>query len=194
LAIQLLLAAGEQASATPHARGGLDTRVLVAIRTHLHEPALERAIAGLSRIGEHGGVWIAFGLAGGALDAPRRRCWRRATRAVLTTYLLNTALKLLVRRRRPQLEGLPALASAPTQLSFPSAHASTSFAGALAYSRLGAPHTPLYALASALALSRVYLGMHYPSDVLAGALFGSALGARLTAPQRAGCVRARGRR
>jgi membrane-associated phospholipid phosphatase len=78
-----------------------------------------------------------------------------------------------VRRRRPQLPGLPALASTPSQLSFPSAHAATSFAGACSYSRLGLPRVPLYALAIALSATRPYLGVHYPSDVLAGGMLGA---------------------
>lgn len=91
--------------------------------------------------------------------------------------VLNSAIKPIVGRRRPQLPGLPALTGTPTALSFPSAHASTSFAGALVYSRLGLPALPLYALATGLALSRLYLGVHYPSDVLAGAALGAAVGA-----------------
>jgi membrane-associated phospholipid phosphatase len=72
------------------------------------------------------------------------------------------------------------LTDTPTQLSFPSAHASTSFAGALVYARLGLPAVPLYALAKGLAVSRLYLGVHYPSDVLAGAAFGWLVGALAT--------------
>jgi undecaprenyl-diphosphatase len=92
-------------------------------------------------------------------------------------YVLNTAVKRVVGRRRPELPGLPALTGTPTALSFPSAHASTSFAGAVTYSRLGLPALPLYTLATGLALSRLYLGVHYPSDVLAGAALGTLVGA-----------------
>ncbi len=153
----------------------IDRRLVWAARTRGHSPTRERAVAGFSRLGEHAGVWLAIGLAGGAAEPARRARWGRATATVLATYALNTAAKLLVRRRRPELPGLPPLTSTPTRLSFPSAHASTSFAGALAYSRLGLPATPLYALAGALSLSRLYLGVHYPSDVLAGAVLGTAV-------------------
>jgi hypothetical protein len=107
-------------------------------------------------------------------------------------------LKQLVRRRRPCLPDLPPLAGTPTQLSFPSAHASTSFAGARCYSRLGLPAAPLYGLAAGLSLSRLYLGVHYPSDVLGGALLGMAVAnfapgmavaGRASRGDVAGCVR-----
>ncbi len=155
----------------------LDERVLRLARTWGHTPERERAVAGFSRLGEHAAVWLAIGLAGGAIDTSRRERWGRATATVAATYALNTAIKLAVRRRRPELDGLAPLTSTPSRLSFPSAHASTSFAGALAYARLGLPAPPLYALAAALAASRVYLGVHYPSDVLAGALLGTAVAA-----------------
>lgn len=155
----------------------LDEQLLLIARTRAHSPDSERAVAAFSRLGEHAAVWLAIGVAGGLLapDGDRKRGFRRARDGVLAAYALNTAIKLVVRRPRPQLPGLPALTSTPSALSFPSAHASTSFAGAISYARLGLPAPPLYSLALALSLSRVYLGVHYPSDVLAGALLGAAV-------------------
>jgi membrane-associated phospholipid phosphatase len=165
----------------PHI-ANLDERLLRLARTRGHTPSAERAVAGFSRLGEHAGVWLAIGLVGGALDAERRSEWRRATARVAGTYALNIAIKQVVRRRRPQLPDLPALTGTPTALSFPSAHASTSFAGARCYARLGLPAAPLYALAVSLSFSRLYLGVHYPSDVLAGAAFGGLAGRGVAKP------------
>jgi membrane-associated phospholipid phosphatase len=155
----------------------LDEQLLRLARTRGHTPALDRLAARLTLLGEHAGIWLAIGVVGARVDAPRRARWRHATRTVAWMYALNTAAKLAVRRSRPRLSGLPPLIATPTTLSFPSAHASTAFAGALAYSRLGLPAAPLYALAAKLSYSRLYLGVHYPSDVLAGALLGTALAA-----------------
>lgn len=146
-------------------------------RTRGHSAGAERALRRFSRVGDHGAAWLGIGGVGLALDRPRAAAWRRALAGVAGAYGLNTAVKLAIKRRRPQLDGLPALAGTPTGLSFPSSHAATSFAGALAYARLGVPRAPLYALALGLSLSRVYLGVHYPSDVIAGGVLGSAVAA-----------------
>jgi undecaprenyl-diphosphatase len=160
----------------------LDERLLRLARTRGHTPGRERAVRRFSMLGEHAGVWIAIGAAQSLLarEGEGRACWRRATALVAGTYALNTALKLIVRRTRPQLQDLPALVKTPTRYSFPSAHASTSFAAALAYTRAGLPSFPLYSLAKAMAFSRLYLGVHYPSDIVAGAALGTALAAGLS--------------
>ena len=156
----------------------LDEALLRVARTAAHTPARERAVARFSALGEHAAIWLALGAAGSLLaPAPRRGRWREATATVAAAYVANTAIKLVVRRPRPVLPGLPPLTRTPTALGFPSAHATSSFAAARVYSAAGAPAAPLYALACGLATSRLYLGVHYPSDVIAGALLGSAIGA-----------------
>ena len=156
--------------------GALDRAALVAARTRGHPRWAERAVAAYSKTGEHAAAWLILGALGAALsdDEARRRSWLRGLKIVAASYALNQAIKFTVRRRRPVLDGLPPLSSSVSRLSFPSAHATTSFAAARAYSQV-APTPLVYGAALAFALSRPDLGVHYPSDVLAGAALGSAV-------------------
>ncbi|MDE3132557.1 MAG: phosphatase PAP2 family protein [Acidobacteriota bacterium] len=137
-------------------------------------------VAAFSRTGEHAAIWFALGLLGAQLSGSgsrRRRAFKRGLAVTGIAYGLNTAVKYSVRRPRPELEALPPLTPVVSELSFPSAHATTSFAAAAAYSRALPFASPLfYGAATMFALSRPYLGVHYPSDVLAGAALGTVTG------------------
>jgi undecaprenyl-diphosphatase len=153
----------------------LDLALYRRVRSLARTPESVRWVRRYSRLGEHGAVWLALGLAGAAADRRRRRRWLRATGCVGSAYLVSTSIKLAIGRRRPVVEDLPHLMATPTGLSFPSSHSTSSFAAAQAFGRL-LPRTPLLAAAAGMAFSRLYLGVHYPSDVAAGAALGTLIG------------------
>jgi undecaprenyl-diphosphatase len=153
-----------------------DQRLLLAMRTRGHSPGLERAMRVLGKAGNNAAVWVAVNLLLALVDAGEREAWLICAALGPVAIGLNYAVKLLVRRARPILEGLPPLGGAPSSLSFPSAHATSSFAVATAMTRVDPLGALAFALAIALALGRPYLGMHYPSDVLGGIALGVALG------------------
>jgi membrane-associated phospholipid phosphatase len=153
----------------------LDLALYRRVRSVARTPDSVRFVRSYSRLGEHGAVWLAAGATGMAFDGRRRGRWARATTCVGAAYCISTTIKLAVGRRRPAVEDLPHLMATPTGLSFPSSHATSSFAAARAFGRL-LPAPLLYLAAIAMGFSRLYLGVHYPSDVAAGAALGTVLG------------------
>jgi membrane-associated phospholipid phosphatase len=159
------------------ALGDLDQQALRVLRTRGHGPVPDAVMSTLGLVGEWAAVWAAIGIGGAATDSRRRGRWLVAAAVAPAAVGVNFGVKLAVGRERPLIEGHPPLARAPTKLSFPSAHATSSLAGATALGRVAPAGRPaLYALAGGICLSRPYLGMHYPSDVLAGAALGAVLG------------------
>jgi decaprenylphosphoryl-5-phosphoribose phosphatase len=155
---------------------GLDLRTLRFMRTRGHTPGLERFAKACGKAGNNGAVWLVVGVLLALVDEANREAWLICAVLGPVAIGLNYVVKLIVRRPRPVLEGFPPLGGAPSSLSFPSAHATSSFAVATAMTRVEPWGAVAFALAFALALGRPYLGMHYPSDVLVGALLGVALG------------------
>jgi membrane-associated phospholipid phosphatase len=152
----------------------LDIALLRQFRTRGHSPGVETAVRRFSQLGEHGILWYSVSAVGAAVSREHRKTFGRAAALVLGSFAANQAVKLVVRRPRPDLPGLPPLVHTMSNRSYPSAHATTSAAAAVALSPV-LPPAPLYAVATALALSRLYLGVHYPSDTLAGAALGVAV-------------------
>ena len=146
------------------------------MRTRGHWPPLERAMWALGKAGNNAAVWVVLNLLLALLDSANREAWLICAVLGPLAIGVNYAVKLVVRRRRPVLEGLPPLGGAPGSLSFPSAHATSSFAVATAMTRVDSLGAIAFGLALLLAVGRPYLGMHYPSDVLAGIVLGVAIG------------------
>jgi membrane-associated phospholipid phosphatase len=126
--------------------------------------------------------WPLFAVTGGCCDAFKRRLPTAAFAVAVAAGVaegLTGLLKLITERARPPLADpqIEALVSLPESHSFPSGHAATAFAAAtvvaVLYPRLRAP---LLALAVMVALSRVYLGVHFWSDILVGSLLGVVIG------------------
>ena len=140
---------------------------------------LDPVLEGLTYAGSFGAVWLVLAvvLAGSAW----RRPWllARVGSTILVAESVSGLLKDRIGRERPPLhDPEPAtLVALPHTSSFPSGHSTVAFACATVLA-LSVPRLrwPLYALAALIAFSRVYVGVHYPFDVLAGAVLGVAIG------------------
>jgi undecaprenyl-diphosphatase len=153
----------------------LDLDLYKRLRSLARSPETVRWVRRYSTLGEHAAGWLALGATGALVDPGNRRRWVRATVCVGAAYVTSSSIKIAIARKRPVIEDLPHLMATPTGLSFPSSHATSSFAAARAFGTF-MPSGPLYCAATAMALSRLYLGVHYPSDIAAGAVLGTVLG------------------
>ncbi|MEK7816968.1 MAG: phosphatase PAP2 family protein, partial [Actinomycetota bacterium] len=159
------------ASGTMPGKGnGLDERLFVALRTRAHPRFLETVIASLSVTGNWGIFWIGTGAALWATDAiGGLRDFIYLLAVVYVTLVVNFIIKTVLGRERPAPSdpALGPLVGTPSSKSFPSSHAAMSFAAACTLTWLYTPLWPLYfAVAFLMSWSRVYTGVHYPSDVL----------------------------
>lgn len=150
--------------------------ILAAVQDAVARPETVAAARGMSLFGEHAAGWLAIGLAGAALDRPRRREWLGSAAAVAFAHGASIGVKRVVRRRRPEHPSVRVLVGTPSRLSFPSSHATSTTAAAVLYGGLLGRRTPL-AVVPLMALSRLVLGVHYPSDVATGAALGAAVAA-----------------
>lgn len=160
---------------TPEPERSLEVNALAAVQRTIGKPPVVRAARGLSLFGEHAAGWFAIGLVGAAVDRERRRDWLTGAVGVVAAHATSIAVKRVVRRQRPIDESVEVLVKTPSSLSFPSSHATSTTAAAVIYSGLtGRNLVP--ALVPPMLVSRLVLGVHYPSDVLVGSALGAAVG------------------
>ena len=155
-----------------------ETLLLSRIQHSIGRRPVIAAARGLSLFGEHSAGWFALGLAGAAVDRDRRRDWLLASVGVVGAHAASIAIKRMVRRPRPADDSVRVLVGTPSRLSFPSSHATSTTAAAVLFSGLtGRRLVPV--LVPPMLVSRLVLGVHYPSDVLAGSVLGAVAGVLL---------------
>ena len=121
----------------------------------------------MSHFGEHALGWLAVGGLGWLRGRDRAQ-WQAGVVGVVAAHASGVVVKRVVRRVRPALPDVPSLVATPSRLSFPSAHSTSTAAAAVGFGpMLGRPL--MGGVTGAMLVSRVLLGVHYPSDVLAGA-------------------------
>ncbi|WP_328294889.1 phosphatase PAP2 family protein [Kineococcus sp. NBC_00420] len=149
-----------------------DLRVLRGVQSAVTFPGAVPTATALSHAGEHAAAWIGLGTVGFLLDRSRRREWAIATASVVAAHGASVVLKRVARRHRPLDHHVQVRVGTPSRWSMPSSHATSTTAAAVAFAPL--LPVPTWPLVPAMALSRLVLGVHYPSDVTAGALLGAA--------------------
>lgn len=142
------------------------------------QPVLTAA-RGLSHFGEHALGWMALAGAGAAVATARKHSagsaapWVELGVSAFTAHAASVVLKRVVRRRRPSDPRIRVGVGTPSKLSFPSSHATSTAAALTSLCRITGSRLPLAGIPVMMA-SRLVLGVHYPTDVVAGVALGAA--------------------
>lgn len=177
------------------ALSGAESAALLWIQANLRSPWLNRAMTAVTRLGDRGMLWIAVALALLCFKRTRRLGAVCALAMLLGAVAANLILKNLVARARPYeaIGALESLVGPQRDWSFPSGHTVNGFACAWVLFRQAPKKfgVPALAVAALIALSRLYVGVHYPTDVLCGIPVGLACAAAAMAlARRIGAQRA----
>ncbi|WCZ39801.1 phosphatase PAP2 family protein [Corynebacterium jeddahense] len=148
-----------------------ETKLLVAIQDLAYSQATVKAARALSHFGEHDLGWLALAAGGAIVDKQRRSKWLALGAGTFAAHAATVVLKRIVRRPRPSDERVKVGVKTPSQLSFPSSHAANTAAAAAHLADITGRKTP-WLLVPVMMLSRNVLGVHYPTDTLAGAALG----------------------
>ncbi|MBA8827552.1 membrane-associated phospholipid phosphatase [Saccharopolyspora lacisalsi] len=151
-----------------------ETVAVRRVQEALARPPMVTTAQAMSKFGDHAIGWLAIGAVGALVDRKQRGRWVAAAAGVAFAHGASIGVKRTVRRPRPGDPSIRVLVDTPSKLSFPSSHSTSTTAAAVLYgSLLGKRLTPV--LVPPMMVSRLVLGVHYPSDVLAGTTLGSAV-------------------
>lgn len=169
-----------------------ESDALVAIQGALNDvPGVLPAARAMSFFGEHALGWMGLAALGAAVDEKRRVDWAKVGVAAFTSHAASVVIKRIIRRPRPHDPRIKIGVGTPSKLSFPSSHATSTTAALVGIAKLGYPAAPAVGV-PAIMLSRLVLGVHYPTDVTVGALLGAGtvvavdkIGDKVTGPKAA---------
>lgn len=148
---------------------------LVAVQSALaNRPGVLAGARALSHFGEHSIGWLIVAALGATMQPGRRNGWLLVGAGAFVAHAAAVLIKRVIRRPRPHHSAIAVNAGTPSRLSFPSAHATSTTAAAVLLGRVTGLPLPAV-LVPPMALSRLVLGVHYPSDVAAGVVVGAAV-------------------
>lgn len=155
----------------------LDSNILLYIQEYLRLDFMTPFWTFITSLGNSGWFWIVLSVLLMIPERTRKVGITAIAAIAIGALITNVTLKNLIARTRPYevIDGLKLLIERQHDYSFPSGHTCASFAAACVYYRMGPKRwaIPAVILASLIAFSRLYVGVHYPSDVLAGLLIGA---------------------
>ncbi|WP_319448460.1 MULTISPECIES: phosphatase PAP2 family protein [unclassified Mycobacterium] len=150
-----------------------EVQALVAVQAALvGKPGVLAGARALSHFGEHSIGWLAVSALGAVLQPAKRRDWLAVGAGAFLAHAAAVVIKRVVKRPRPHDPAVAVNVGVPSKLSFPSAHATSTTAASILLARATGLPLP-WLLVPPMALSRLVLGVHYPSDVLTGVAVGA---------------------